>query len=316
MRLAGPHPENAKLDSPEGLAQDEIRKRLESGPTFWLDLVFDLEFTAEELHSALWDLAFAGEVTNDAFMPLRAPRLRAVPSIEPGGRRFSRRRTATGPTVQGRWSLTAPLFANAPAYGPRIRAQAELMLERHGILTREMALAEGIPGGFSTLYPELGNLEVLGTARRGYFIEGLGGAQFALAGAVERLRSQPLDDEALSVLAATDPANPYGAALPWPKLENRRRPSRSPGAYVMLRAGLPVLYLEKGGKGILRLDESLAGEELTRLLGELARNAEEGVITALKIERFDGEPLIGSGYEPLLVAAGFSRQPTKMVVPS
>ncbi len=316
VRLAGPPPANAKLEVPSGEAHDEIRRRLEAGPTFWLDLVFDLDFTAEELHSALWDLAFTGEVTNDAFMPLRAPRLRAVPSTEPGGRRFSRRRTATGPTVQGRWSLTAPLFDNAPAYGPRIRAQAELMLERHGILTREMALAEGIPGGFSTLYPELGNLEVLGTARRGYFIEGLGGAQFALAGAVERLRSQPLDDEALTVLAATDPANPYGAALPWPKLESRRRPSRTPGAYVLLRAGLPVLYLEKGGKGILRLDEGLEGEELVRLLAELARNAEEGVITPLKVERFDGEPLIGSGHEPLLVSAGFSRQPRKLVVPA
>jgi len=317
VRLAGPPPANAKLEKPEGDAQDEIRRRLEAGPTFWLDLVFDLEFTAEELHSALWDLAFAGEVTNDAFMPLRAPRLRAVPSAKPGTRRFNRRRhSATGPTVQGRWSLTAPLFENAPAYGPRIRAQAELMLERHGILTREMALAEGIPGGFSTLYPELGNLEVLGTARRGYFIEGLGGAQFALSGAVERLRSLPVDDEQLTILAATDPANPYGAALPWPKLESKRRASRSPGAYVLLRAGLPALYLEKGGKGILRLDEELQGEELTRLLGELARCAEEGIITPLKVERFDGEPLIGSGFEPLLAAAGFNRQPRKMVVPA
>ena len=118
------------------------------------------------------------------------------------------------------------------------------------------------------------------------------------------------------MLAATDPANPYGAALPWPKLESRRRPSRTPGAYVLLRAGLPVLYLEKGGKGILRLDEGVEGEELVRLLGELARNAEQGVITPLKVERFDGEPLIGSGYEALLVSAGFSRQPRKLVVPA
>ena len=96
--------------------------------------------------------------------------------------------------MQGRWSLTAPLFENAPAAGPRLRAQAELMLERYGIVTRETVLAEGIPGGFSTLYAELGNLELLGTARRGYFVEGLGGAQFALPGAVERLRSLPDED--------------------------------------------------------------------------------------------------------------------------
>ncbi|MDQ2623210.1 MAG: DEAD/DEAH box helicase [Actinomycetota bacterium] len=316
VRLIGPPPANAKLDRPEGPAQDAIRERLVQGPTFWLDLVAELDFKAEELHEALWDLAFHGEITNDSFAPLRAPRLRAVPPVKPGGRRFARRRAAAAPTVQGRWSLTEPLYRNAPAIGPRYRAQAELMLERHGILTREMALAEGIPGGFSTLYPELSNLEVLGSARRGYFIEGLGGAQFALAGAVERLRSQPVDDESLVVLAATDPANPYGATLKWPKLESRRRPSRTPGAYVLLRAGLPLLYLEKGGKGILRLDPSLAGEELTGLLAEFARVAAEGLISPLKVERFDGEPLIGSGFESLLVTAGFSRQPRRLVVPA
>jgi len=316
VRLAGPPPANAKLEVPDGPVHDAISERLVQGPTFWLDLVSELEFKAEELHEALWDLAFAGQITNDSFAPLRAPRLRAVPPMQSGGRRFSRRRAAAGPTVQGRWSLTESLFRNAPAMGPRLRAQAELMLERHGILTREMALAEGIPGGFSTLYPELSNLEVLGSARRGYFIEGLGGAQFALSGAVERLRSQPLEDESLTVLAATDPANPYGATLPWPKLDNRRRPSRTPGAYVLLRAGRPMLYLEKGGKGILRLDPSLAGVELGVLLTELARCAEEGLIAPLKIERFDGEPLIGSGYEALLVSSGFSRQPRKLVVPA
>ncbi|MCB0828991.1 MAG: DEAD/DEAH box helicase [Solirubrobacterales bacterium] len=316
VRLAGPPPANARLDSPEGEAHDAIRERLAAGPAFWIDLATELDHSPEELHSALWDLAFAGELTNDSFAPLRAPRLRAVPSIEPGGRRFSRRRPPTGPTVQGRWSLTAPLFAGAPPIGPRLRAQAELMLERHGILTREMALAEGIPGGFSTLYPELSNLEVLGSARRGYFIEGLGGAQFALAGAVERLRSQPLDDDSVMVLATTDPANPYGTVLPWPKRESRRRPSRTPGSYLMLRAGLPVLFLEKGGKGILRLDPALTGEELTGLLAEFTRCAESGLIAPLKVERFDGEPLIGSGFEPQLLAAGFSRQPRRLVVPA
>lgn len=316
VRLAGPPPANAKLELPEGPVHDSILERLSQGPTFWLDLVAELDFTAEELHSALWDLAFAGLITNDSFAPLRAPRLRAVPSIQSGGRRFARRRASAGPTVQGRWSLTEPLFRNAPALGPRLRAQAELMLERHGILTREMALAEGVPGGFSTLYPELSNLEVLGSARRGYFIEGLGGAQFALAGAVERLRSQPLDDEALTVLAATDPANPYGATLPWPKLEGRRRPARTPGAYVLLRSGLPMIYLEKGGKGILRLDPNLTSEDLGVMLTELARNAEEGLIAPLKVERFDGQPLIGSGFEAALVSAGFSRQPRRLVVPA
>src|SRR5205814_6725300 len=131
------------------------------------------------------------EATNDAFSPLRARRLRAVPSTDRGVRRFSSRRRAAGEAVAGRWSLTAPLFDDKPGAGPRLRAQAELMLERYGIVTREAVLAEGVPGGFSALYGELSNLEVLGTARRGYFVEGLGGAQFALAGAVERLRGLP-----------------------------------------------------------------------------------------------------------------------------
>jgi ATP-dependent Lhr-like helicase len=315
VRLAGPPPANARLELPEGPVQDSIRARLEEGPTFWLDLASELDHNPEELHSAIWDLAFAGEITNDSFAPLRAPRLRSVPRGEKPGRRFSRRRAAAGPTVQGRWSLTAPLFKNAPPVGPRLRAQAELMLERHGILTREMALAEGVPGGFSTLYPELSNLEVLGSARRGYFIEGLGGAQFALAGAVERLRSQSTDDEEVSILASTDPANPYGATLPWPKQESRRRPSRTPGSFLLMRAGAPLLFLEKGGKGILRLAPGIEGAELSRLLGAFVEAAEKGTIPPLKIERFDGEPLIGSDFEPLLLAAGFSRQPRKMVVP-
>ena len=153
-----------------------------------------------------------GEVTNDAFSPLRAPRLRAVAPPERHGRRFARRRSATGAAVQGRWSLTAPLFANAPGPGARLRAQAELMLERYGIVTRETVLAEGIPGGFSTLYAELGNLELLGTARRGYFVEGLGGAQFALPGAVERLRSLP--DEPTAPTCCSPPPTPPTPTAP------------------------------------------------------------------------------------------------------
>ena len=114
------------------------------------------------------------------------------------------------------------------------------MLERYGIVTRETVLAEGVPGGFSTLYAELGNLELLGTARRGYFVEGLGGAQFALPGAVERLRSLPEADGSYLLLAATDPANPYGASLPWPKLRGRPPPRphpRRPPAAARRRAG-------------------------------------------------------------------------------
>ncbi|MFL5898096.1 MAG: DEAD/DEAH box helicase [Solirubrobacterales bacterium] len=311
VRLAGPPPANAKLEEAQGEVHDAIRERLAAGPSFWLDLVVELDHPAEDLHNALWDLVWTGEVTNDAFAPLRAPRLRAVPPSERAGRRFARRRSTTGAAVQGRWSLTAPLFANAPGPGARLRAQAELMLERYGIVTRETVLAEGIPGGFSTLYGELGNLELLGTARRGYFVEGLGGAQFALPGAVERLRSLPEADGSYLLLAATDPANPYGASLPWPKLESGRRPGRTPGAHLLLRDGEPLVFVERGGRGLLRL-KLLEAEELEEAMRALADAVSAGHLPKLAVEKLDGEAIIGSGHEEALVGAGFSRGPRKL----
>ena len=319
VRIAGPPPANAKLERPEGDAHDAIRERLAAGACFWLDLVAELDLSAEELHEALWDLAWAGEATNDAFAPLRARRLSAVQRSPRGGRRFATRRSGAQRTVQGRWSLTAPLFSDAPATGPRLRAQAELMLERYGIVTRESVLAEGVPGGFSALYGELSNLEMLGTARRGYFVEGLGGAQFALAGAVERLRELPPADGRYLVLAATDPANPYGATLSWPKRWDAdgdgpggRRPSRTAGAFVLLRDGEPLLYVERGGRGILRLAR-LEGDALEEAIAELAGAARDALLPKLAIERIDGEAVIGSGYEETLIAAGFRREPRRLV---
>ncbi len=311
VRLAGPPPANAKLEEPSREVHDAIRERLAAGPSFWLDLLADLDHPAEDLHNALWDLVWSGGVTNDAFAPLRAPRLRAVPPSERQGRRFARRRSTAGAAVQGRWSLTASLFADAPGPGARLRAQAELMLERYGIVTRETVLAEGVPGGFATLYAELGNLELLGTARRGYFVEGLGGAQFALPGAVERLRSLPEPDRSYQLLAATDPANPYGASLAWPKLEGGRRPGRTPGAHLLLRDGEPIVFLERGGRGILRL-QRIEGPELEEAMGALADAVSAGQLQKLAIEKLDGEAVIGSGHEEALVGAGFSRGPRKL----
>jgi ATP-dependent helicase Lhr and Lhr-like helicase len=311
VRLAGPPPANAKLEAPSGEVHEAIRERLAAGPSFWLDLVADLDHPAEDLHNALWDLVWSGGVTNDAFAPLRAPRLRAVPPSERQGRRFARRRSTAGAAVQGRWSLTAPLLADAPGPGARLRAQAELMLERYGIVTRETVLAEGIPGGFATLYSELGNLELLGTARRGYFVEGLGGAQFALPGAVERLRSLPEADGSFLLLAATDPANPYGASLPWPKLESGRRPGRTPGAHLLLRDGEPVVFLERGGRGLLRL-KPIEGAELEAAMQALADAVSAGQLAKLAVEKLDGEAVIGSGHEDALIGAGFSRGPRKL----
>ena len=246
-------------------------------------------------------------MTNDGFAPLRARRLTSVGRERRPARRFASRRGPAQEAIVGRWSLTETLFRNAPAPGPRIRAQAELLLERYGIVTRETVLAEGVPGGFSSLYGELSNLEILGTARRGYFVEGLGGAQFALAEAIERLRGLPQRENEYLVLAATDPA-----ALPWPKRAEGRRPARTPGAYVLLRDGNPIVYVERGGKGIVRLIE-LEGEPLVEAVSRLAEAARDQLIPKLAIERVDSEAVIGSGLEEQIIAAGFSRQPRRLV---
>ena len=223
-----------KSERPSAAEHDLLRERLAHGPCFFTDFLAELPIAPEQIQEALWDLVWAGEVTNDAWAPLRAPRLtlaraqRARDRARPG-RRFGSRRTGTQAQVQGRWSLTEALLRSEAEPGARRRTLAELLLERYGIVTREQVLAEGIPGGFAILYDALGQLETLGVCRRGYFIEGLGGAQFALPGAVERLRSQRSDEQAPPiVLAATDPAQPYGAALPWPKRDEKTKAPAGP----------------------------------------------------------------------------------------
>jgi ATP-dependent Lhr-like helicase len=314
-RWLGPPP--FKGERPSEPLHDAIRERLEQGAAFWTDLLADLtQGEPAELQEALWDLAWAGEVTNDAFAPLRAPKLSVAKNERQAGRRFARRRRPGAPQVQGRWSLTGRLFEGAPSHGPRMRAISELLLERHGILTREAVLAEGIPGGFAALYSELANLETLGTARRGYFVEGLGGAQFALPAAIERLRGLRADEPAGPlVLAATDPANPFGATLPWPKRDDdsNRRPARVPGAYVVTLDSDAVLYVERGGKGLLALtkpDEGWLRPALEALAGEVKR----GRIPRLGIERFDGEPVVGSEAGELLVELGFRQGPRRLTL--
>jgi len=327
-------PPTQKAEPPEGPVHERIRERLARGACFWTDLLADIaDSEPVELQEALWDLAWAGEATNDAFAPLRAPRLSLAREAREHGRRFARRRRPATPQVQGRWSLTGPLFAHPPAHGPRMRALAEVLLERYGIVTRETVLAEGVPGGFSTLYGELANLETLGTARRGYFVEGLGGAQFALPGAIERLRGLRTDEPAGAlVLAATDPANPYGATLPWPKRENPskrgaaplrntpgRRPSRVPGAHLVTIEAEPALYVERSGKALLALREPLDGEGrpaewVREALEAVAAHVLRGRVKRLALERFDGEPVVGSPFEALLVEVGFRQGPRKLTL--
>jgi ATP-dependent Lhr-like helicase len=209
------------------------------------------------------------------------------------------------------------LFRDAVDPSARRRAIGELLLERYGIVTREQVLAEGIAGGFSGLYPELSQLETLGVSRRGYFVEGLGGAQFALPGAVERLRASGDREGEAIVLSAVDPAQPYGAALPWPSRSRdgaaSRGPARVAGAYVVLEGGEPILYLERGGRGLVTLvpdgDSRVAGA-LEALVAEVRR----GRIKRVALEKVDGEPAMGSRLGPLLVARGFQEGPRRLTL--
>ena len=308
----------ATLDSP---AHEAVRARLAAGACFFTDLLVDVDLAPEDLQDALWDLAWAGEATNDAFAPLRAPRLtlaraqrdRSRGATRPG--RFASRRRGAGASaqVQGRWSLTEPLFRDAVDPSARRRAVAELLLERYGILTRETVRAEGVPGGFAALYPELSQLETLGVARRGYFVEGLGGAQFALPGAVERLRGVSRDEDAPVVLAAVDPAQPYGAALAWPARDESRRPTRVPGAHVVLSGGEPVLYVERGGRGLQTLVEP-GDPRIEPALVALVEQVRAGRIRRLALEKVDGESAMTSPLGPALVALGFQPGPRRLTL--
>jgi ATP-dependent helicase Lhr and Lhr-like helicase len=307
----------AQTGPPAEREHELVRERLAASPCFFTDLLAEVALAPEQVQEALWDLVWAGEVTNDAFAPLRAPRLtlaRARQAPRPTARRFGARRGGAQPTVQGRWAMTETIFRREPEPDQRRRTIAELLLERYGILTREQVLAEGIAGGFSILYDALSQLETLGVCRRGYFIEGLGGAQFALPGAVERLRAQSaVEESAPLVLAATDPAQPYGAALPWPQRGEGRRPARVRGAYVVLAGAEPVLYVEPGGRGMVTL-VAPGDARLRPSFEALARFVTAAGGRRLSLERVDGEPVVGSPYEAMLVELGFRAGPRKLTL--
>ena len=309
----------AAADRPEGEPHDRLRDVLARGAEFWFDLLAATGLEAEEALPALWDLVWAGEVANDAWTPLRAGRRYGVPKPERRPRRFSRRR-ATGVTAtQGRWSPTDRLFQPGPVSDagrvPDRRALAELLLERHGIVTRDSVRAEGIVGGYSAVYGELKALETLGLCRRGYFVEGLGGAQFALGGAVERLRElrpkEGVEPEAF-VIAAADPAQPYGAALPWPKQAGGRA-ARVAGAQVVLLGGEPTLFVERGGRSVVSLREPDEAW-LRPALAALVEHVKDRRGKRLAVERFDGQPVGETEVMPLLLEAGFVAGPRRAVL--
>jgi ATP-dependent helicase Lhr and Lhr-like helicase len=299
------HP--AALPPPDADPHDRIRSALARGAFFWFDVVDETGLEPETLLPALWDLVWAGEVTNDAWQPLRASRRFQTPRPERRRRRFSRQRVNAITATQGRWSTTARLFPGEP--DPR--ALAELLLERQGIVTRDGVRAEGVPGGYGRVYQELRKLETLGICRRGYFVEGLGGAQFALPGAVERLREKGEAGTPL-VLAAADPAQPYGAALPWPRRAGARA-ARVAGAYVVLLGGEAMLFVERGGRSLTALREP-AEEWLRPALAALVESLPRMGVRRIAVERFDGEPVAESAVLPLLVEAGFLSGPRRAVL--
>lgn len=217
----------------------------------------------------------------------------------------------TGPPgTSGRWALLPEI---EPDRTRRMHAVAERLLERHGVVTRGAVQAERVPGGFAGVYSVLAAFEDSGRARRGYFVDGLGAAQFGTVGAIDRLRTFTGERDPVAVtLAATDPANPYGAALAWPERtdEGGHRPGRKAGALVVLVDGELVAYVERGGRTLLTWTDDEA--VLTQAFGSLAEAAGRGALGQLVVEKADGDPLLGRPDSPLraaLTAAGFVATP-------
>ena len=252
----------------------------------------------EETLDSLWDLVWAGHVTNDTFGPVRAFVSRRKSGT--GGRRALSSRFPAH--AQGRWSLTGSLVGAPPDPTERHAAWAELLLDRHGVVTRRTVLAEGFPGGFSALYPIYGHLEETGRIRRGYFVEGLGGSQFALPGAVDRLRGET--STGMTIVAATDPANPYGGVLPWPEVEETRL-ARDAGAYVLILDGELIGYLDKGRRGLTLFDVTPNRfREVSRAIAEVA-----GRHRRLTLMTVNGQPASTSQLAAPLSEWGFATAP-------
>jgi ATP-dependent helicase Lhr and Lhr-like helicase len=307
-------------EPPGGPIHVALRDHLRtSGASFWPDLV-QAAGTADErlILAALWDLVWAGEVSNDTLAPLRAF-LRGLPRA-PRGRPRPGRLTRLGPPAgAGRWSLV-PRVERAPT--PTALAWARQLLDRHGVVTRESVLAEALPGGFAGVYPVLKTLEESGQARRGYFVAGLGAAQFALPGAVDRLRSfreaasdvigadRELDaPREVLVLAATDPAQPYGAALPWPETDGR--PARQAGAHVVLVDGEPAVYLERGARSLVTFP---AARRTDAWIDALADLVHRGRLRRIELRKVDGDELDGHALVETLREHGFVDSPRGLTV--
>jgi ATP-dependent Lhr-like helicase len=331
---AGGHGSGSEISS---RLLDRLRQR---GALFYRELAPAAERATErEVLDALWDLVWAGEITNDTFAPLRALRWR-----RPSGERRPRpvRIQLAPPEAVGRWSLVdgggaanacstpampATTAATATPASPavetaRLHSLAVALLDRYGVLTREAVASEGVPGGFSAVYPVLRAMEESGRVRRGYFVEGLGAAQFALPGAVDRLRahrgaaapdpgsnrySETGRHPDIFVLAAADPASPYGAAIPWPRKDGDRRPlQRAAGAYVVTVDGEAALYLERGGHSIVTLPAAVETPTATSAFAALRSLVADSRFRELAIVRVDGIAVGASPWREVMESAGFT----------
>ncbi|WP_432017516.1 Lhr family ATP-dependent helicase [Streptomyces hydrogenans] len=287
--------------------------------------------TDPQLADALWDLAWSGRLTNDTLAPLRAllgsgrtagstahRARRTVPRGRFGTLGATRPASRSGPpTVSGRWALLPP---TEPEPTHRAHALARTLLDRHGVVTRGAVAAEGVEGGFSAVYRILSAFEDSGQARRGYVVEGLGAAQFAMDGAVDRLRAAATARDRGAeagtgpravVLAAADPANAYGAALPWPEppADAGHKPGRKAGALVVLVDGELTLYVERGGKSVLSWPTEPDAPALTAAADALAEAARAGALGTVTIERLNGATALTSPLARPLEAAGFVATP-------
>ncbi|WP_116714483.1 DEAD/DEAH box helicase [Euzebya tangerina] len=277
-----------------------------------------------EVVDALWDLVWEGLVTNDTMQALRAVAGGVGRRSSGRGRRGRARRpgrvaSRSGPpTAAGRWSLVADLVAGGVPPTERMAARAAVLLGRHGVVTRDAVMGENLPGAFSGVYPVFKAMEDAGRARRGYFVEGLGGAQFAIPGAIDRLRAlREVDDRAdrepeVLALAATDPAQVYGSTLSWPEsVGERGRPRRVPGAHVITVDGELVLFLEKGGRSAVTFTTDR--DQLAVAAAGASGLVDAGRVDDLKIGKIDGEVPSDQPLVAALREAGFEDHPRGLV---
>jgi ATP-dependent Lhr-like helicase len=270
-----------------------------------------------ELLMALWDLVWSGRLTNDTLAPVRAVLQGATASVGSLRRRLPRGPALPSrmgpPAGAGRW-VRLPAGTTDPTR--RRTVLAEQLLDRHGVLTRAAVAAEEIEGGFAGIYPILKAFEEAGRCRRGYFVEGLGAAQFAMPGAVDRIRqvSAATPREAVvHVFASTDPANAWGAALPWPKLEDAAgRPARKPGSLVVQVDGVLILYLEKGGRSMVSFNDD--ANHIRLAVAALWRLVREGRLSRLVVERVNGGSVFDSPLMAGLGAEGFRETPKGLML--